>query len=68
MDNDVKYIYNGIYVRAIVYRRNVVLLTDVYYLFVCYNTSGRKTPNVKLIKLISRPTVHFPKTDCTPYG
>ena len=28
---------------TIIYKINVVLLTDVWYLFVCYNTSGWKT-------------------------
>jgi len=31
--------------KDIVYKTNVVLLTDVPYLFVCYNTSGWKTSN-----------------------
>jgi len=30
---------------TIVYKINVVLLTEVLYLFVCYNTSGWKTSN-----------------------
>ena len=43
-----------------VYKINVVLQTNVQYLFICCNTSGWKTSNLELVKLVPSISIRIP--------